>query len=748
MSNLSELLPAGGAAKEFEAVASGTLANGQTVVLNSNGTVSAISETLVSDSVGSANSLTGTSYSQTDSLIYDPDTQQVIYVYNGNSTYGTVVTGVVSGTTITFGSPVVFNSAGTNQITAAYDTDQDKVVVAYRNGGNSNYGTAIVGTVSGTSISFGTALNFQSAAVSFLTMVYNPSAQRIVVAYIVTADNQGTTRTLQVSGTSITQIGGIGYVFSSDTKNGQLVYDPVVGKAVIFYVDGSTGYSRAINTNASSAPTLGSAQTWASGLQNGEFGGIFATYDSTNQKIIAGYIANTGGYGYIRSGTLSGTTMTYDSNTTQATSVAIYKHARLGYDPSAQRAVLFYSNGASSNRGEAISIGLTGTTFDFNSAVTVTTNETEWPNITYDPTTEKTILVGDNYVASPYSFFQSWVFTTSYFLSNNTDFIGITQEAIADTATGLVTPQGGVNSSVTGLTIGADYYVQDGGSLASDSIPFDISSASYDSVSFSVASQDITPQGLAFNTDGTKMFVVGKTGDSVYEYTLSTGFDVSTSSYSQSFSVSAQELNPTDITFNTNGTKMFVVGLSGDAVNEYTLSTGFDVSTASYSQSFSVASQETQPTGLAFNTDGTKMFIAGPTFSVSVNEYTLSTGFDVSTASFVDGFSVDPQDGSPEGIAFNTTGTKMFILGASNDAVFEYTLSTAFDVSTASYASVSFSVASQETSATGLEFNPNGTKMFIIGESGDDVNQYSTSPASTTVFAGRALSTTSILLEG
>ena len=45
---------------------------------------------------------------------------------------------------------------------------------------------------------------------------------------------------------------------------------------------------------------------------------------------------------------------------------------------------------------------------------------------------------------------------------------------------------------------------------------------------FSVSAEDAIPEGLAFNTDGTKMFVVGRTADaSVYEYTCSTGFDVS-----------------------------------------------------------------------------------------------------------------------------------------------------------------------------------------------------------------------------
>ena len=107
------------------------------------------------------------------------------------------------------------------------------------------------------------------------------------------------------------------------------------------------------------------------------------------------------------------------------------------------------------------------------------------------------------------------------------------------------------------------------------------------------------------------MFVIGYSGDDVNEYTLSTGFDVSTSTFVDSFSVGAQDTTPRDLAFNTDGTKMFVLGGAGNDVNEYTLTTGFDVSTSSFTDSFSVATQETLPKGLAFNPDGTKMFVVG-----------------------------------------------------------------------------------------------------------------------------------------
>jgi sugar lactone lactonase YvrE len=250
---------------------------------------------------------------------------------------------------------------------------------------------------------------------------------------------------------------------------------------------------------------------------------------------------------------------------------------------------------------------------------------------------------------------------------------------------------------------------------------FDVSTSVY-SQAFSIAGQEINPMGVAFSANGTKMFIVGSTGQDVNEYTLSTSFDVSTSSFVDSFSVSAQDSIPRGITFSTDGTKMFVVGSNGDAVYEYTLSPGFDVSTASYVDSFSVSAQETEPRGIAFNADGTKMFIVGQTGD-AVNEYSLSTGFSVSTSTFVDAFSISAQESIPTGLTFNTNGTKMFIIGQSGDDVNEYSLTTGFDVSTASYTQA-FSVSAQETSPTGLTFNTNGSKMFIVGQQNDTVYEY------------------------
>jgi len=268
--------------------------------------------------------------------------------------------------------------------------------------------------------------------------------------------------------------------------------------------------------------------------------------------------------------------------------------------------------------------------------------------------------------------------------------------------------------------------IGEGGGAASWTV--DLSNVTYDNVSLDVGSQDANPQGMAFNTDGTKMYLAGASDENVYQYSLSTAFDLSAASYdSVSFSIVSQDNFIREIAFNSDGTKMYIIGTDSDSVYQYSLSTGFDLSTASYdSVSFSIASQETNTYGITFNTDGTKMYVVGIS-SDSVHQYSLSTGFDLSTASYDSvSFSVSSQDTLPASVTFNTDGTKMYMVGLSNDTVFQYSLSTGFDVSTASYDSVSFSVASQNTLPVGLTFSHDGTKMYIVGNSGDTLYQYST----------------------
>jgi sugar lactone lactonase YvrE len=259
---------------------------------------------------------------------------------------------------------------------------------------------------------------------------------------------------------------------------------------------------------------------------------------------------------------------------------------------------------------------------------------------------------------------------------------------------------------------------------------WDVSTASY-LQSFSIAAQDTVPTGVFFKPDGTKMYVIGTAGDSVYEYDLSSAWDVSSATFLQTKSVAAQELAPQGVFFKPDGTKMYVIGTVGDDVNEYDLSSAWDISSATFLQTKSVTAQDTVPTGVFFKPDGTKMYVVGSTGD-KVNEYDLSSAWDVSTASFLQSFSVATEETNPQDVFFKPDGTKMYVIGTSGDAVDEYDLSSAWDVSTASFTYPTtnfFSVSAQETSPNGLFFKPDGTKMYVIGTNEDDVNEYDLSSA-------------------
>ena len=262
------------------------------------------------------------------------------------------------------------------------------------------------------------------------------------------------------------------------------------------------------------------------------------------------------------------------------------------------------------------------------------------------------------------------------------------------------------------------------------STAWDISTASF-LQSFSIAAQEASPTGLFFKPDGLKMYIIGSNGDEVNEYNLSTAWDISTASFLQLFSVAAEEIVPQDLFFKPDGTKMYVIGATGDDVNQYDLSTAWDISTASFFQLFSVAAQETTPTGLFFKPDGTKMYVLGQ-IGDDVNEYNLSTAWDISTASFLQLFSVAAQEASPAGLFFRPDGTKMYVIGSEQASVLGYDLGTAWDVATAVWDAPTqnyFSVSAQEISPQDVFFKPDGLKMYVIGTTGDDVNEYNLSTA-------------------
>lgn len=199
---------------------------------------------------------------------------------------------------------------------------------------------------------------------------------------------------------------------------------------------------------------------------------------------------------------------------------------------------------------------------------------------------------------------------------------------------------------------------------------------------------------------------------------ISGQYDLSTATLVDYFSVNSQDTSPYGLAFSATGHKMYVAGLTQKAIFEYDLSTNFDTSTASYTANYGVIAQDNSPNEVVFNNDGSKMYVLGDQNN-SVYEYALSTAWSVTSATLSSTFSVGTYETDPWGLRFNSDGTLMFTLGL-NGNLAKWTLTTGFDVSTASYTS-NISVSSQATYSTGLEFNPDGTKAYTVDNGGQDV---------------------------
>ena len=446
-------------------VASGSIANGATVIIKTDGTVGIVTQT--TDTTASAGTPAVFESAGTTHIAaaYDSTNQKVVIAYrdDGNNEYGTAVVGTVSGTSISFGSPVVYESATTSYTSATYDSSNGKVVISYRDHGNSQRGTAIVGTVSGTSISFGTAVVIDSTpGVSHISATYDSTNNKVVIAYRDEDNsNYGKAVVGTVSGTSIS-FGSATTFESGQSGYISAIYDSANGKVVIAYQDGndSNKGKAVVGTVSGTSISFGSEVVFESEITSH----ISATYDSTNGKVVIAYRDESTDYGTAIVGTVSGTSISFGTAVTFESANSYYISAT--FDSTNGKVVIAYNDAGNSNYGTAIVGTVSGTSISFGTAVVFESGVTNYSSCAYDSTNEKVVIAYTDGGNSNYG--TAVVFTAATQTTNLTseNYIGIAAEAISNTATGKINILGGVNTGQTGLTTAQTYYVQTNGTLA------------------------------------------------------------------------------------------------------------------------------------------------------------------------------------------------------------------------------------------------------------------------------------------
>ena len=476
MSNLSDLLPSGGGSKSAEFVASGTLPNGQAVILNANGTVTAVSQTStpVSESIPAGSAVVFEQGANIPgSVAFDTNTVGkfvIVYQDTDNSQYGTAIVGSVSGTSITFGSAVVFNSAETTDFSIAFDPNTaGKFVVAYKNHSASN-SPAVVGTVSGTSISFGTSVAFEaSTSSSFCSVSFDPNtANNFVIAYKTASPNVSRAISGTVSGTSLSF--GTPVTFVNATEYISAAFDPsTAGKFVVAYRDDGNSLSGTaiVGTVSGTSITFGSAVVFNSGSQTDY---ISLSFDpNTANKFVITY-TNGGGssYGTGIIGTVSGTSVSYGS--AYVFNSANTQPISASFDPStAGKFVAAYRDFTSSlYYGTAVVGTVSGTSISFGSKSVFNTANTNYIQMAFDPSRAGMFVVVYTNAGNSNrgTAILGQIAATSIVTNlTSTNFVGMPDKAYAASATATVVAKGGVSLNQTSLTIGTTYYVQGDGTL-------------------------------------------------------------------------------------------------------------------------------------------------------------------------------------------------------------------------------------------------------------------------------------------
>ncbi len=226
--------------------------------------------------------------------------------------------------------------------------------------------------------------------------------------------------------------------------------------------------------------------------------------------------------------------------------------------------------------------------------------------------------------------------------------------------------------------------------------------------------------------DGTKMYIL-HTDDKIFQYTLSTAYDIASASYaSKTKDLSSEGDIKEGMWISEDGSRVFLVGRTLDTVRSYTMSTPYDISTMSYdSKSLDVSAKDNGPRAIFVSDDGTELYVSGEGGG-DIHQYTMSSAYDLATASFT--ATKDTSGESLNGchaMQFNRDGSVLIVADNNNYRWQEYNLSTNWDISTASAGT--HYIRSWEGAAKGLYITPDGENVYSTASPDADydfVTQY------------------------
>ncbi len=461
----------------FKAVASGTLSTGDIIVLNSDGTVSAVGVSTTPQSQGSPVTF-DSDYVDFVTPVHDTYNDRIVVLYKdftGNDD-GVAVVGTVSGDTITFGPETQFESGTTNYIVACFDSVNNKVIVCFTDASNSNYSKAVSGTVdpSNNTISFSGA-STQIAASSFQKALSfdSNSGKSLLVARDSNASRPPYYRltsyvlTLNSNGEVIHDSTGVGVGYSNNTYIELCsCFDSSTNRVVVACRNNS-----ASNRGTAFVGEIGTGNnvTWGDGVQF-ELGitqAISIAFDSNANKVVIVFgDASNSNYGKAVVGTVDPSDNSISFGTIRTFASYFIDKTSIAFDSFTNEMVIHYVDRSSNTyAGKYLVATVSGSDITFEAEQSFSdTNPIYQFGTTFDASS-KQVVVGYRYGNSlgKALLFKNTITSTNLESDN---FIGTVSDGYASGQTATINVSGFIDDSQSGLTLGQSYYAHGDGTLS------------------------------------------------------------------------------------------------------------------------------------------------------------------------------------------------------------------------------------------------------------------------------------------
>jgi len=456
------------AGNKLEAVVSGTLTNGQTVIIQADGTVAPVT--------GQNGGALDTEFFKTSNTIveascFDTTANKVVVCYSdgGDNNHGYVVIGTVTGNNIVFNTPTKFNAAYTFQIDVVHNPAEGVNLITFQSTAGQVFmarAFSISGTGATATISMGSAITVTSGVNSYASTVYHAGEQVVATIYYQNSQSRSRVTTFGFSGTLVAVQQSVNFLSGSALYHIKSVYDSGNTNIAICFAHGgvsSFGHTKTI-TLSGFTPTVSGA---INNYTNYSVRQKSISYDANADRIVITFQSGNNGYAYAVVGQYaSGGSGGYHNFGNPAVISRNQNGASTAsaYDPDNQIIGMTYQEASAAGIFVKGTIDVPNTAIVISDHVQFTAGVNYYNQLVYDTNADLFVNSAHDQGNSNYGTAYTLAFPSTNLTTTN--FIGFSDAAYTNGQTASIETTGNISDAQTGLTPAVQYYVQLDGSLA------------------------------------------------------------------------------------------------------------------------------------------------------------------------------------------------------------------------------------------------------------------------------------------